>query len=50
MKNFSYVLAGLDFILVPLNIYLGITYGHPISWIAATASFVCGICVLVINH
>jgi hypothetical protein len=50
MKKFGYFLAGLDFILVPLNIYLGIIYGHPTSWIAATTCLIGGICVLVTNN
>lgn len=49
MKKFGYILAGLNFALVLPNIYLGITYGRPMSWIAATACLVCGICILVIN-
>lgn len=49
MKKFSYVLAGLDLIFVPLNIYLGITYGRPISWIAATLCLIGGIGIFITN-
>jgi hypothetical protein len=50
MKKFGYFLAGLDFVLVPLNIYLGITYGQLTSWITATICLIGGICILVTNN
>lgn len=50
MKKFGYFLACLDFIFVPLNIYLGITYGQPASWIAATLCLIGGIGLLITNN
>lgn len=50
MKKFGYFLAGLDFVFVLLNIYLGITYGQPISWMAACGCLIAGIYILVTNN
>ena len=50
MKKFGYFLACLDFVLVPLNIYLGINYGQPTSWITTAICLIGGICVLVTNN
>ena len=50
VKKFGYFLACLDFVLVPLNIYLGINYGQPTSWITAAICLIGGICVLVTNN
>ena len=48
MKN--YIMAGIVFALVPFNIYWGITYNNPGSFLAAVICFVAGIMNIMVKE
>ncbi len=47
MKKYSYMIAGFDFTLVFVNIYLGFARNNPLSFLAAGICLIAGISAMM---